>query len=174
MKADVIVRILKYIGMDAATVGELDLVLGVDFLKDLEKKYDFPFVSANLVDDTNTPIFKRYVVKTVNGKNIGIFGIMGDTAEMAAQVEQITNGTVHVEDALEASESVIKELSGKVDYVIALTHQKTTRNWVLARRVHGIDLIVGGHDKQKTKDPVEIDSTLMVEAGEKKYAGPEH
>ena len=172
MKADVIVRILDYIGIDAANVGELDLVLGVDFLKDLAKKYNFPFVSANLVDDTNTPIFKRYVVKKVNGKNIGIFGVMGDTAEMAAQVEQITDGAVHVQDPLEAAASVLKELSGKVDYVIALTHQKTTRNWVLARRVHGIDLIVGGHDKQKTKDPVEIESTLMVDAGEKnQYQG---
>jgi len=172
LKADAMVRILNHIGLDAAGVGELDLVLGIDFLKELEAKYNFPFISANLVDESNTPIFKPYVVKEVNGKKIGIFSIIGDTSEMASKVKQITKGAASVTDPLEAAESVISELSGKVDYMIALAHQKTNRNWVLARRVDGIDLVVGGHDKQKTADPSEADTTLIVQAGEKnQYQG---
>jgi 2',3'-cyclic-nucleotide 2'-phosphodiesterase (5'-nucleotidase family) len=172
LKADTIVQVFKYIGIDAANVGELDLVLGIDYLKELEKKYDFPFISANLVDDKNAPIFKPYVIKKVNGKNIGIFGIIGDTSEMVSKVNQITNGAVSVQDPLKAAESVIKELTGKVDYMIALAHQGTNRDWVLARRVPGIDLIVGGHDKQKTKEPYEADNTLIVLPGEKnQYQG---
>lgn len=172
LKADTIAHALNYMGIDAAAIGELDLVLGIDFLKELEKKYNFPFVCANLVDDTNKPFFKRYIVKEVDGKKVGVFGIIGDTSEMVSKVEQITNGTASVQDPLAAAESVLKELSGKVDYTIALAHQKTNRNWVLARRVKGIDLIVGGHDKQKTKDPAEADTTLIVQAGEKnQYQG---
>jgi len=172
LKADLIVRILKYIGIDAVNVGEMDLVLGVDYLKELEKKHDFPFVSANLVDDKGAPIFKRYVVKNVNGKNVGIFGVMGDTSEMVSKVQQITGETVSVQDPLKAAEAIVNELAGKVDYMIALTHQGTNRDWVIARRVKGIDLVVGGHDKQKTKDPFEADKTLIVQAGEKnQYQG---
>ena len=141
------------------------------YLKELEKKQNFPFVSANLTDDKNIPLFKRYVVKKINGKNVGIFGIMGDTSEMTAKVQQITDGAVTIQDPQKAAESVVKDLSGKVDYMIALTHQGTGRDWVIARRVAGIDLIVGGHDKQKTKEP-NGEKTLMVQAGEKgQYQG---
>jgi 2',3'-cyclic-nucleotide 2'-phosphodiesterase (5'-nucleotidase family) len=172
LKADTIVQAFNYIGIDAANVGELDLVLGIDYLKELEKKQNFPFISANLVDDKNVPFFKRYVIKKVNGKNIGIFGVIGDTSEMVSKIKQITNGAANVQDPLQAAESVIKELSGKVDYTIALAYQGTNRDWVLARRVPGIDLIVGGHDKQKTRDPYEADKTLIVLPGEKnQYQG---
>jgi len=172
MKADLIVRIYKHIGIDAVNVGELDLVLGVDYLKELQKKYDFPFISANLVDEKEEPIFKPYVIKNVNGKKVGIFGIMGDTSEMVSKVSQVTNDTVGVQDALAAAEKVVKELTGKVDYIIALTHQGTNRDWVIARRVKGIDLVVGGHDKQKTKEPYQAEKTLIVQAGEKnQYQG---
>jgi hypothetical protein len=172
IKAETIAEIYKHIGIDAVNVGELDLVLGVDFLKELQKKYDLPFVSANLVDDKGAPIFQRYVIKKVNDKNIGIFGIIGDTSEMVSKVNDITKGTVSIQDPLQAAESIVKELTGKVDYVIALTHQAMNRNWVIARRVKGIDLVVGGHDKQKTKDPSDADGTLIVESGEKgQYLG---
>ena len=153
-------------------VGELDLVLGVDYLKGLAKKLNFPLVSANLVDKKGLPLFKRYVIKTVNGKNVGIFGVIGDTSEMAAKVSELTKGAASVQDPLKAAEAIIKELSGKVDYMIALTHQGTNRDWVIARKVQGINLVVGGHDKQKTKDPNDTDKTLIVQAGEKnQYQG---
>jgi hypothetical protein len=172
IKADYIAQIMNIIGIDAVNIGELDLVLGVKYLKELEKKRSFPFVSANLTDAKGVPLFKRYVVKKVNGKNVGIFGVMGDTSEMTAKVEQITNGTVTIQDPLKAANAIVKELTGKVDYMIALTHQGTNRDWVIARRVPGIDLVVGGHDKQKTKDPNKAEMTLIVQAGEKnQYQG---
>jgi hypothetical protein len=165
-------QVYSKIGIDAANVGELDLVFGVNYLKELATKQKFPFISANLVDAKGALIFKPYVIKPVNGKNIGIFGIMGDTSEMSEKVGEITKGAVRVTDALQAAEATVKELSGKVDYMIALTHQGTNRDWVIARRVKGIDLVVGGHDKQKTKEPNEADKTLIVQAGEKgQYQG---
>jgi 2',3'-cyclic-nucleotide 2'-phosphodiesterase (5'-nucleotidase family) len=172
LKAELIAKIYNKIGVDAINVGELDLALGINFLKDLAKKQNFPLISANLVDSNNAPIFKPYIVKKVNGKNVGIFGVIGDTSEMTAKVNDITKGAASVQDPLKAAESIVKELSGKVDYMIALTHQGTNRDWVIARRVTGIDLVVGGHDKQKTKDPNEADKTLIVQAGEKnQYQG---
>ncbi len=172
LKAETIAQIYTKIGIDAVNVGELDLVLGVEYLKGLAKKQNFPLISANMVDKKGLPVFKRYVIKNVNGKNVGIFGIIGDTSEMTAKVTEITKGAVTVTDPLKAAEAIVKELKGKVDYMIALTHQGTNRDWVIARRVQGIDLVVGGHDKQKTKDPNEADKTLIVQAGEKnQYQG---
>jgi 2',3'-cyclic-nucleotide 2'-phosphodiesterase (5'-nucleotidase family) len=172
LKADLIARIYNAIGIDAISPGERDLALGLDFLKELEKKYSFPFISANLVNKNGQPIFKRYIIKRVNGKNVGVFGIIGDTSEMANKVGEITNGAAIIKDPLQAAESIVKELAGKVDYLVALTHQGTNRDWVIARRIQGIDLVVGGHDKQSTKEPNVAEKTLIVQAGEKaQYLG---
>ncbi len=172
LKAELIAEVFSGLGIDAVGVGDLDLVLGINFLKSLETKYKFPFVCANLVDSKNLPIFKRSVIKIVNGKKVGIFGIIGDTGEMPDKVKEITKGAASITDPLTAAAAVMKEFSGKVDYVVALTHQGTNRDWVIARRVPGIDLVVGGHDKQKTPDPNEAEKTLIVQAGEKgQYQG---
>jgi len=172
IKADYMAKIFRQIGVDAVNIGEKDLALGVPFLKELKEKWDFPFVSANLLDENGSPIFPKYVVKEVAGKKVGIFGIISDAAEMVDMVEKATQGTLTVQDPLEAANSVIAELSGKVDYVIALAHQKSTYDWRLARRVDGIHLIVGGQDMMKTEKPKKAGSTLMVQAGEKgQYQG---
>jgi hypothetical protein len=172
LKAELIAEVFTSMGIDAVSIGELDLVLGINYLKELQKKYNFPFVCANLVDKKNTPIFKRYVIKTVNGKKVGIFGVIGDAGDLPDKIKEITKEAASVTDPLAAAAAVVKELTGKVDYVVALTHQGTNRDWVIARRVPGIDLVVGGHDKQKTKDPNEADKTLIVQAGEKgQYQG---
>jgi hypothetical protein len=172
LKADLIARIFNRIGIDVINIGELDLVLGVDYLKSLEKKYNLPFVSANLVDENGKLLFKRYIIKNVNGKNVGVFGVIGDTSEMTSRLSEITGDKVTAQDPLKAAESVIKELTGKVDFIVALTHQGTGRDWVIARRVPGIDVVVGGHDKQKTKEASQAEKAYIVQAGEKgQYQG---
>jgi 2',3'-cyclic-nucleotide 2'-phosphodiesterase (5'-nucleotidase family) len=172
LKADLIARIYQSIGIDAINVGELDLALGLDYLKGLEKTYDIPFVSANLVDETNSPIFKPYIIKEINGRKIGIFGLMGDTSDMVATLKEISGGKILVMDLIQSAESVVKELKGKVDIIIALTHHPMGQNWVVARRVPGIDLIVGGHHKQRLKTPYKAGNTFIVQSGEKgQYQG---
>ena len=76
LKADMIAQIYKSIGIDAINVGELDLALGTDYLKELQKKYDLPFVSANIVDDKNQLLFDPYVITKVDDLKIGIIGLM--------------------------------------------------------------------------------------------------
>ena len=168
MKAECVVEIFKNIGIDAVNVGEFDLVMGVNYLKELAKKYDFPFISSNLVDAGGKYIFPRYIIKKVGNKNVGIFGLISDTGDIPGKVKEFSNGEASVTDTMAAATSMIEELKGKVDYIVALTHQQANRDWILARRVTGIDIIVSGHDKQRTNDPINVDDkALIVRAGEK-------
>lgn len=173
MKAEHMVELYKIIGIDAINVGEFDLALGIGYLKELAKKTDVPFVSANLVDSGGAAIFPRYVIRKAGAKNVGIIGLIGDTGDIPNKVKAITNGEASVTDAVAAATSVVEELKGKVDYIVALTHQQANRDWIIARRVDGIDVVVGGHDKQKTEDPLIVDDkALIVRAGEKgQYLG---
>ena len=173
MKAEHMVELYKTIGIDAVNIGEFDLALGIGYLKELAKKTDFPFISANIVDAGGAPIFPRYVIKKIGDKNVGILGLIGDTSGMPNKVKEITNGEASVTDIVAAATEVVKELEGKVDYIVALTHQPANRDWVVARRVNGVDLVVGGHDKQRTEDPLDVDNKArIVRAGEKgQYLG---
>jgi 2',3'-cyclic-nucleotide 2'-phosphodiesterase (5'-nucleotidase family) len=65
LKADLTARAFKQIGIDAVNVGELDLVLGLDYLRELEANYGIPFVSASLVDGSGKLVFKPYVIKDI-------------------------------------------------------------------------------------------------------------
>jgi len=172
LKGDLIAKIYKSIGIDAINVGELDLALGLDYIKDLEKKYDIPFVSANLVDDKNQLLFKPYVIKKMGNKKIGIIGIMGNTSDLTPKLKEL--GGLSVLNPLKTAEAIVADLKDKTDFIIVMTHQHVGRNWVIARKIDGIDVIVGGHHKQKLKAPYHADKydTYIVQSGEKgQYQG---
>lgn len=164
LKAELISKIDKGIGIDAINVGELELALGLDFIKELQKKYDMPFISANIVDDKNQPLFDPYVIKKVDGLKIGIIGIMGTDVEK--KMKEI-DGSLSVLDPLKTATDRVAELKDKVDYVIVMTHQHMGRNWQVAKKIEGIDLVVGGHHKQKLETPYNANNTYIVQSGEK-------
>ena len=167
LKAELLARVYKDVGIDAINVGELELALGVDYLKDLEKKQDLPFVSANIVDDKNQLVFKPYVIKNLDNFKVGIIGIMGNSSDVSKLMDEIVGTTLSVLDPMETLETRVAELKDKTDFIIVLTHQHIGRNWVIARKIAGVDVIVGGHHKQKLQTPYEANNTFIVQSGEK-------
>ena len=165
-------KIYKKVGIDAINVGELELVLGVDYLKELEKKYDVPFVSANIVDDKNQLLFKPYVIKKIDNLNVGIIGVMGNSPDVTKLMTDIVGSSLTVLDPVETVNGKIAEIKDKADFVIVLTHDIMNRNWKIARGVEGVDVIVGGHQKLKLKTPYNPKNNYIVESGEKgQYQG---
>ena len=172
LKADLIAKIYKELGIDAIDVGELELALGVDFLKELEKKYDLPFISANIVNDKDQLVFKPYVIKKVGNLKVGIIGIMGNSSDVSKKMKDIVGTSLSVLDPFKTTEKVVNELKGKADFIIVLTHEIMNPNWKIARQIKGVDVIVGGHQKLKLKTPYSPNNTYIVESGEKgQYQG---
>jgi len=57
-KGGVIIEAMNMLGYDAMTVGEHDLQLGLEVVREREEEAEFPFLSANLVlADTNELLF---------------------------------------------------------------------------------------------------------------------
>jgi 2',3'-cyclic-nucleotide 2'-phosphodiesterase (5'-nucleotidase family) len=167
LKAELITKVNKDIGIDAINVGELELALGLDFVKELEKKYDVPFISANIVNDKKELLFKPYIIKTIDNIKVGIIGIMGTTPDVTKPFEEIVGTSLTVLDPIETVTAKVAELKDKVDFVIVLTHQHMGRNWIIARKINGVDVVVGGHHKQKLATPYEANNTYIVQTGEK-------
>ncbi len=76
-KAHLIIEAFNQIGYDAFGIGDDDLTLGKEFLVELSKKANFPFLSTNLFDrESGTPLFHPYLVKEVGALRVGIFSLL--------------------------------------------------------------------------------------------------
>jgi 2',3'-cyclic-nucleotide 2'-phosphodiesterase (5'-nucleotidase family) len=172
LKAELLAKVNRSVGIDAINVGELDLALGLDYLKDLQKKYELPFISANIVDDKDQLVFEPYVIKKIGSFKVGIIGMMGNTSDVSKLMAEIVGDSLSVLDPMKTVEARVTELKDKTDFIIVLTHQHIGRNWVIARKIDGVDVIVGGHHKQRLKTPYEANDTYIVQSGEKgQYQG---
>ena len=76
-KANLMVEVLNLMGYNAMGIGDDDLTLGKDFLINLSKKANFPFLCSNLVDgESGKPVFQSHIIKEVNGLRVGIFSLI--------------------------------------------------------------------------------------------------
>jgi 5'-nucleotidase/UDP-sugar diphosphatase len=116
----------------------------------------------------NQGMVKPYLVLEKGGMRIGLFGILGkDAAEKSPFASPLKFG-----DPIETSREMVKVLreKEKVDMVICLSHsgvreaKSVSEDEALARKVQGIDVIVGGHSHTRLEKPIVIDSTLILQA----------
>ena len=178
---------MNLMGYDVMTFGNHEFDSGSTpeghkVLADFIKNAKFPFVSANInfsSDSNLSPLFKNEVsdqpvdgtiyngiVKEVDGEKVGIFGLT--TEETVA----LSSPHVEFENYLEEAEKAVDafEKAG-IDKIIALTHigfddnPDVDNDQELAKKVDGIDIIIGGHSHTKLEQPVVVDKD---EKGEEK------
>ena len=185
--------LMKELGYDFTTLGNHEFDLkprGLSrILRSAEKKGGMPQILASntffdptdeaddtLEEDFEAGLVKRYVVIERDGVKIGLFGIIGtDAAEVAPFASPLTFG-----DMIETSREMVKVLRDeeKVDLVICLSHsglredKKRSEDEILAKEVPGIDIIISGHSHTVVPEPILINDTIIVQAGEYgKYIG---
>tara|TARA_B100001123_G_C15146675_1_gene961828 strand:- start:71 stop:1093 length:1023 start_codon:yes stop_codon:yes gene_type:complete len=108
--SNIIVECFNAIGCDVFSPGSHDFAAGFDFLKILEEKSDFPFISANIFGKYGEKIFEPYVIIEKQGKKIGFLGL----------ASVFMNENVTVKDPFKILKSIINELESKTDMVILL------------------------------------------------------
>jgi 5'-nucleotidase len=178
-------RLMKDMGYDALTLGNHEFDLKpkglARIIHSASAKGGMPaMVFSNAIfskesdrDDALEEVFnkrmvKPYVVLEKGGIKIGIFGLMGkDAAEKAPFASP-----VKFRDPIEISKEMVKVLreKEKVDVVICLSHsglskaKSSSEDEILAKRVRGIDVIVGGHSHTRLEKPIVVNSTFVVQA----------
>ena len=178
-------RLMKDMGYDALTLGNHEFDLKpkglARILHSAAAKGGMPaIVFSNAIfskesdrDDALEEVFnqgmvKPYVVLERGGIKIGIFGLLGkDAAEKAPFASP-----VQFRDPIEISREMVKVLreKEKVDMVICLSHsglseaKSRSEDEILAGKVQGIDVIVGGHSHTRLEKPIVINSTMIVQA----------
>lgn len=179
-QADVaFMNLMKY---DVMTLGNHEFDLGSSkdghkALADFIKKSNFPIVSSNVdfskdvnlqglfnvnVKISNNPkngqIYSG-IIKEVNGQKVGLFGLTTEETKDISSPEK-----VEFKDYVKAAQTMVDEFQKQgVNKVIAVTHLGYDDNpaydndLLLAAKVKGIDVIVGGHSHTELKKPIVVD-----------------
>ena len=161
-KAHLIIGSFNLMGYDALGIGDDDLTLGKEFLLEISKKAEFPFLSSNTFDEASEKLlFQPYLIKEINGLRIGIFSLLSPDFFLGPS-DPRRKGIV-VRPPVEVAQNMVKELQPKTDLIILLSHLGYPKDVELAQIVLGIHLIVGSHTGLNLINPHIIKNTIILQ-----------
>jgi len=159
-KGEVEYKAMSAIGYDVGTLGNHEFDNGVDALAAALKFANFDIVSANY-DVKGTVLeqrVKRYVVKTLAGIRVGLFGL--GVSPVALITPDNFKGVTYI-DAVVAARDVVKKLreEERCALVVCMSHlgyyaDGKSGDSFVASQIDGIDFIASGHTHTFMKEPV--------------------
>jgi len=169
-KAQFIVESLNLMGYDAIGIGDDDLTLGKEFLLDISKKANFPFLSSNLLNEASgKALFQSSLIKEINGLRIGIFSLL--SPDFFTGPSDPRKKGLSIRQPIEVAQAMVKELKPKADLIVLLSHLGYVKDIELAQAVQGINIIVGGHTGINLIYPVVIKNTMILQTASRGMFG---
>jgi len=130
--ANIIVDCFNIIGCDVFSPGSHDFAGGFDFMQQLQKKSDFPYISANIFSSSGERLYDPYVIIEKQGKKIGFIGLSSVFLN-----EQLT-----VKDPFKILKDLINEVESKTDMIILLFNASEKDLNRLKTKDYDIDFVV--------------------------------
>lgn len=164
--------LMQYIGYNAFTIGNHEFDYGPDVLADylLRAGYDqsapngMALIASNLDIPSGHPLKKaaiqaNKIIPLSNGLKIGVFGILGASAYSLAPYAP----PVKISDQFDACQTQVAELKkAGADVIVLLSHSGIKEDREMAKKIKGIDIILGGHDHINTPEPEKVNNTIIV------------
>jgi 2',3'-cyclic-nucleotide 2'-phosphodiesterase (5'-nucleotidase family) len=153
------------LGVDAVNVGPNDLASGLEYLQRLARRASFPLLSTNLVDPaTDQPVFTSVLHLDRAGERAAVIGLL--PGEMSGQ------GFRTLDPVATARDAVADARAQGAERIIVLSALGLDDERRLARKVKGIDLIVGAGDRSRTDPAPRVKATVIAHVGSRgKYLG---
>jgi hypothetical protein len=149
-------------GYDAVAVGPLDLAAGTDFLKQ-QGNSRFPWISANLLNADDSPVFLPFIIKKTGKSTTGIIGLTG-AAPLPANLH---TGDWHI-----ILPALLQRISKKCDYIILLSNLPKNDNFEIAQRYPDLHIIISADPQFSNLNPIINNSTLITQTVQQgKYLG---
>ena len=165
-KGQPMIELMNRTGFSASAVGNHEFDYGQEVLARRMNEAQFPFLSANILPDSSSPVsFKPYVIITLeNGIRIGILSLIqineaGFPDTHPSRLEGLT-----FPDGLKVAQSYAS-LRDSCDVFIALTHLGYETDIELAGILPSLDLILGGHSHTLVRTPAIFNDVLIMQAG---------
>jgi len=147
-KGEAVIDIFNELGYTAVCPGNHDFDMGFDNLKNLAKILKANLLCCNIFEEaanTIPEIFKPYIIQQIENLKIGIIGVITDDMPRLSSGQNI-KGLKFINSAQAVSKYVdILKTIEKCDIIIVLSHLGFEEDKILASKVKGIDIIIGGH-----------------------------
>ena len=126
---------------------------GIEFLAQNVKTLDF-----------EDPVFKPYVLRSVNGIALAVIGQAFPYTPIANPRHMVAEWTFGIQE--ERLQRLVDEVRAKgAQAVVLLSHNGLEVDQKLASRVRGLDAILGGHTHDGIPAPFVVGNTLVTNAG---------
>jgi len=159
-------------------VGERDLVVGLENLRDLAGRAEFHFLAANLLNKEGAPVLETSVIKELGGIKVGIIGLLGQRA--AAPRAVLEADGLHIAPPAEIAKAEAQRLKKDgAELLVVLSHLGHGEERIVAAAVPEIQFFFGSHTGRRLNSPVAVQrspeiatTAYWVEAGSRgKYLG---
>lgn len=160
-----IIDLMNDLDFNATAVGNHEFDYGQQILAKRIQQADFPFLSANIKDNSGRLKFKPYeIIKLDNGIKVGIFsaiqlGSGGIPDSHPSNLRDLT-----FTDGIEELRK-FGGLRDSCDIFIALTHLGFEKDIELAGAMPQLDLILGGHTHTLTKPAHNANGVTIMQSG---------
>lgn len=155
------IEAMNAMNFDAMVVGNHEFYFGQAILKERIGEANFPVLGANV---TGLSMLKPYIVKNLDGISVAVIGVTTVDTPVKTQPRNVIG--LEFLSCEETVEKYVRELREKNDIIIVLSHIGFRADCELAKKVNGIDVIIGGHSHTKIDKPVFIGKTLIAQAFE--------
>lgn len=167
--------IMNAIGYNAMTIGNHEFDYGPEVLAKFFNKGGYPDASGSkmpvIASNLNIPAnhslgkvgMKNDMIFTLNnGLKVGVLGLLGASAyELAPNASPIT-----INDQFVAAQNTVNSLKEKgAQVIVLLSHSGIAEDRLMAKKINGIDIILGGHDHIKTIEPEVVNKCMIVHSG---------
>ena len=163
LKDSLIAEAYGLLPYDAILYGDQELVLDARTLNRLRSQLGTTLIGTNI---DRSDFFTSKVIRR-KGLRIAVMGIM-DPYAIKFYPDEIKK-RIRLSDPIESIKNEMKKLSSKADIFILLTHQGYDLDQDLAKKIDGLDLIIGSHSQTKIESPKEVNDALIVQAGKSGY-----
>ena len=165
LTAESIIDIYKGLEFDAVGVGPLDLSGSIDFLIN-SKNNGFPWISANLFDGDNKPLFNQWINRRVENIEIRITALTGNIRNVSPDLVRQDPETV-LPDLL----ALLKK-DNKDTFIILLSTLTNEENKRIATGYPAINLIIGADGRKANINPYFLQNCLLTQTSKQgKYQG---
>ena len=156
-------KLMSKLAYDVATLGNHDFDIGIEGFMQAQQYAQFKFVNANY-DFGQTPmsaVVQPYQILEKGPYKVGVFGLGVDLNGLLPQSN--FQGIV-MKDPYESAKKVIQSLNeAHCDFIVCLSHlgyqyqdEHKPSDVLLAQKVPGIDLILGGHTHTFMDEPTKV------------------
>lgn len=163
-RGEATMRVMDALGYTFMALGNHDYEYTSENTARLQSLVHFPMRGANaIVRATGQPFLgDPTLVVTKGGVRVGLLALTYHNTDQTGNKDNTKD--LEFRSGIEAAKQYVPALRRRADVVVVVSHQGTVVDSLLAERVPGVDVIVGGHSHDRTQPPRHVRNTWMVQA----------